>query len=168
MQCRWIPAFVVCLFAFGCTEPNNNTTIELMDGFQSRTTVGEIQKLLTNLSLDWEIKSEGTIPEQNKMPSVNIIELRIRKYSDAGVEGQLLLGFFDNKLTSITFEPNVWDSYQYILDHRFNKKVQVGDELKMANNLRVRIGQDYQGKKYVSWADAELSDEALNRSASQH
>ena len=133
---------------------------ELIDGFFSYQPMSETKKILAGRGLKW---TESGTPERRRRagstPPNDGYSITIREYSHMGYSGELMISFFNDRLSDIWFFPKDRDGYLKAL--MAAKKTSFGkrDQFYTSRHIRVWYYTDGGGRRYVGWADTRLQEE---------
>ena len=148
--------FVVAIFLLiGCGSENftesEKDRARLMNGFESYASRDEVMAKLNRRDA---IKSvEQSSKHKGAQPPYEIYSARL-PYEDLKEPGELLITFFNNRLMQMSFYPEDLDRYLAALKSS-GIELHIGSELKNGHTA-IWIGQDFDNKNYVGWADDRL------------
>ena len=140
-------------------------SVSLM-GFNSYSTVEAVTGKLTAANVPWTIKKNHRMPNPDFPPrDLDVVE--VAAYEHLGVEGELSLKFFNNRLYEAEFQPGSADAYSEPLRTAMPAlkrdrigKVEYNDGLlRVASNVdlaRSAVGQSLHTTPYVIWQDMRL------------
>ncbi|MBU1043188.1 MAG: hypothetical protein KJ915_02175 [Candidatus Omnitrophica bacterium] len=129
---------------------------KLIDGIESYQSINEFKGFLKLSSLQWE---ENTNPLSPKgRPPFNITTITIKNYLHLDYSGELIVSFFNNRLTSTNFYPKDVVGYFEAISKE-GVTFDSNQEAKLPPHTHVYLAVDHKGRKYVDWADVRLEKE---------
>jgi hypothetical protein len=124
---------------------------QLMNGFESYASRDEV---MAKLNRGDAVKSvEQSSKHKSGQPPYQIYSARL-PYEDRKEPGELLITFFNNRLMQMSFYPENLDRYLAAL-RSSGIELRTGSEVKNGHTA-IWIGQDFDNKNYVGWADDRL------------
>jgi hypothetical protein len=138
----------------------------LLDGIRSYDPVASVLERLDQSKLAYRV-SQSRPPPSAKYPPRDRDTVVVDRYVHLGVEGQLTLEFFNDRLFQATFIPVDPDTYAgklHAADRRLKRdrsgRIQViSGHLRIATNVDfaiTEVGRSLQTRPYVIWEDRRL------------
>lgn len=143
--------------------------VVLLDGFRSYSTLESVKTRLDEQKVISAISSQRP-PVSSKYPPRDRDTLVASGYKHLGIEGQLTLEFFNNRLYEATFVPAEPADYaeklhradQRLKRERSGRVEQTAGHLRTASNVDFAVtdvGRSLQTKPYVIWQDLRLVEQ---------
>jgi hypothetical protein len=123
--------------------------VKLLDDFVSCSNEVEIYNFLHHKNIAWHEVERSSLDPEDKRPPFNVLRIMLPDYSHQGIDGELIVLFYNDRLTSVTFYP--FDANKYI--SRIREK-----ELINRKGVNVQTGQDFRGKTFFEWYDQTLKN----------
>jgi hypothetical protein len=143
--------------------------VVLLSGFRSYDTVESVKARLDELQVASTTNSLRP-PASRKYPPRDRDTLQAPSYKHLGIEGQLTLEFFNDRLYEATFVPMEPAEYaeklhradQRLKRERSGRVEQITGHLRVASNVdftTTDVGRSLQTKPYVIWQDLRLVEQ---------
>lgn len=153
------------LFIGGCSDIQKNQSFTdvpsektpLINNFISYSGVEEV---IPDLKKKYECHAIEDSRKENSVmrPPFHIYTFSISKYQHLGFSGELVIGFFNNRLMETVFYP---DNYKEYIEILRNEVPNLRQNIK-ANLLPytvITLGIDYKQHQYISWVDSRLQEQ---------
>src|SRR5205823_280275 len=129
----------------------------LIEGFQSYTPIADVQSALKSRGATWATIEDSHLPSGDRRPPFNILTISVSGYSYLGHTGELQFHFFNNRLTSTWFFPDIPASFTTTLESAM--KTAIRPEATVPPFTRVWTHKNYQDRTYFAWEDTRLAKE---------
>ena len=145
------------LTSFSCVEyrVENSDPAVLLGDFMSFSTIEEIDTSKSSGNL--RVIEDSGLSKDDPRPAFNIYTVSM-SYRHLQTDGELVLHYFNDRLTSTRFYPSEEDAY---LEELKNNGIDLMEEnkLDLSEYTRVWKYKDFQNKFYVGWEDIRLINE---------
>lgn len=143
--------------------------VALLDTFRSYETVEDARAALDQAKIQYAVTGDHP-PPSGKYPPRDRDTIEAKAYKHLGIEGDLTLEFFNNRLYEADFVPAEVDEYVEKLhkaDPRL-KRDRLGRSERIVGNLRLAtnvdfaatdVGRNLRTKPYVIWQDLRLTQQ---------
>lgn len=158
---RQLIIFSLIVLFVGCIG-HKNERIELITGIRSCLTSEEIRKFTNLKNYNWITIENEKLKQGDPRPDFEILKIKIQDYNDLGIDGDLVLEFFNNKLMSTCFYPA--DVNEYLINLEYVRGIIITKEGQKIylQKCQIYYGKDFNNLIYIEWADKRLLKEYNN------
>ena len=135
---------------------------ELMSPLESYQSVKDVQGDLKIKGDAWEVIEDRKPLVSDTRPLFQTYTVALPTYFHRGVQGRLVLHFYNDRLMRTQFYPQDMDAYRSALEREDKLTFDDQQETFIDPATKVWVGKDDKGAKYVGWVDknqkAEMDD----------
>lgn len=130
----------------------------LIDGFHSYQSVQDCRQLFKP-PLIWEVVEDQEVVASKLRQQFNILTVSIKHYSSFGIEGELVLHFYNDQLMSTWFYPSNCTEYFQNVEKVKGVTIEPGCKIAIGPHTTLRCAEDYMNRTYIAWEDDRLIKE---------
>jgi hypothetical protein len=146
----------LCLFAASCRK--QATATKLIDGLYSYQTMDQARSLTAPKV--WQVRESSRSPDQTRS-QYEVVTVAVQNFVHLDMPGELILSFFNGRLTGTVFYPLDFEKYKANLEKYENIKFEKL-EVYRPPRTKVWIGKNAVGLGCVGWEDTALAAEIEN------
>lgn len=159
-QTRVTAVLVLVLASVACSKKEKSEKpSRLISPLKSYETVKDVQGDLKIKSDAWEVLEDRKPLVSDTRPRFETYVVALPTYFHRGVQGRLVLHFYNDRLMRAQFYPQDLDAYRSALAREDSISFNDQQETFIDPATKVWIGKDDKGKKYVGWVDKNLKAE---------
>jgi len=163
----FIPMLVCLSVMLGCHKGYFSTSFQkvepertkLIAGIESYQSAEEFKSSLAHSALQQDVVDEGESSSPAGRPPFKFRTLAIKKFSHLGVQGDLFVTFFNNRLMETQFYPSDAGSYITAVEKKEGLHFGEHKEIALPPHTLIRVAVDGKGKTYINWMDNRLYEE---------
>ena len=141
---------------FGCAGKDEKPA-SLIDGISSHTNFDGVKNQLKLRPGDWLVLEDYSA-NSDRRPRYDILSISVKNYSHLGVDGELIMHFFNDRLSRTVFYPSDFKRYEDALEKNVLSKF--GMALEVENGaVRRWKGKDFKNRNHVGWEHIGLAEE---------
>jgi hypothetical protein len=156
---------LVCLL-FGCQDNYSSVSFvkvetertKLIDEIESYQSIDAFRGFLHRRSIKYEVNKNSQSSSKGR-PPFEMCTVTIKDYSHLGFNGELSVGFFNDRLMGTTFYPVEVEEYAEALAKLDGIRFNNSREVNIPPYTRIYFSTDYRGQRYVRWSDIRLDKE---------
>jgi hypothetical protein len=149
-------SLALCLCVASCRK--QATTTKLIDGLYSYQTMDQARSLTAPKV--WQVRESSRSPGQTR-GRYEVVTIAVENFVHLDVPGELILHFFNGRLTSTTFYPLDFEKYKVNLEKYENIKFEKL-EIYRPPHTKIWTGRSAVGLDCVGWEDTVLAAEIEN------
>jgi hypothetical protein len=149
-------SLALCLTVESCRK--QATATKLIDGLYSYQTMEQARSLTAPRV--WQERESSRSPDQTRS-RYEVVTVAVQNFVNLDVPGELILSFFNGRLTSTVFYPLDFEKYKANLEKYENIKFEKL-EVYRPPRTKVWIGKNAVGLGCVGWEDTALAAEIEN------
>ena len=158
-QTRVTAVLVLVLSSAACSKENKPKPSKLMSPLESYESVNDVQGELKVKADAWEVIEDRKPLVSDTRPLFQTYTVALPTYFHRGVQGRLVLHFYNDRLMRTQFYPQDIDAYRSALEREDKLTFDDQQETFIDPATKVWIGKDDKGAKYVGWVDKNLKAE---------
>jgi len=153
MKIPLLPALaLILLLACGRAEDSGTP---LFHGLNSGMGPEAVQSQLAVPSEQWQLVDDYH-PPRGRSSNIRVQRVELRHFQHLGVDGRLVLYFFNDSLFRARFHPSDFPRLQRLLAEREGLSIAMGKSLDLEAGTRVRALRDQEGGGYLLYEDVEI------------
>lgn len=157
-----VGALCVVLLGFGLARDWKDRSCELALGLHSYESQRKAQRVLHAKGALWQVVDQSDLLVTDPRPRFSNQTVLVHKCSHLGVQGDVLLYFFNDRLMKTEFFPVDMQKYRQALADQESIVFSADLEAHAEPATRIWIGKDEQGRFYVGWVDERLWQEHVD------
>jgi hypothetical protein len=144
---------LVCLVLLLACRETRDVGTPLFHGLVSGTGAQEAQSQLGIPADQWQLVDEYSPPRGQHL---RVQRVELRHFQHLGVDGRLVLYFFNDSLFRIRFHPVDFPRFQRLLAEREGLSLAPGKGAELEPATQIRVLRDQEGGSYLLYEDKEI------------
>lgn len=148
----FFPLALVLLIACGRGQDSGTP---LFHGLTSGLGPEDVQTQLAIPADQWQLVDDYN-PPRGRGQNIRMQRVELRHFQHLGVEGRLVLYFFNDSLFRARFHPVDFPKFQRLLAEREGLNLAPGKSVDLEPATRIRALRDQEGGSYLLYEDTEI------------